>query len=97
MGPNFLQSLRANHFRYRHAVFSNQRKKEQRKKNIRDRFLGGIGKSRKLSVSQNCSMDFDENHAVWSLFNTFSAQNIKSAEIKILKNRFCENFAYLHM
>ena len=46
---------------------------------------------------ENCSMDFDENQAAWSLFDTLSAQNIKSAKIKICKHRFFENLAYLHM
>ena len=32
---------------------------------------------------ENCSMDFDENQAAWSLFDTLSAENIKSAKIKI--------------
>ena len=30
-----------------------------------------------------CSMDFDENQAAWLLFNTLSAENIKSEKIKI--------------
>ena len=32
---------------------------------------------------ENCSMDFDENQAAWSLFDTLQAENIKSAKIKI--------------
>ena len=44
---------------------------------------------------ENSSMDFDKNQAAWSLLDTLSAENIKSAKIKIRKNRFFENFAYL--
>ena len=42
-------------------------------------------------------MDFDENEAACLLLDTLSAEIIKSAKIKIRKNRFFLNFAYLHM
>ena len=31
---------------------------------------------------ENCSMDLDKNQATWSLLDTLSAENIKSAKIK---------------
>ena len=75
-----------------------------REKNVRDRFLNFVTWSAEESDKvenyrflENCSMDFDENQAAWSLCDTLSAENIKSAKIKIRKNGFFENFAYLHM
>ena len=75
-----------------------------REKNVRDRFLN-FGtwsaeepeKVENYRFLENCSMDFDENQAAWSFLDTLSAENIKSAKIKISKNRFFENFANLHM
>ena len=46
------------------------------------------GKVENYRFLENCSMDFDENQAAWSLFDTLSVENIKSAKIKIRKNRF---------
>ena len=37
---------------------------------------------------KNCSIDMNERSAAFFLFDTRSAENIKSAKIKILKNRF---------
>ena len=75
-----------------------------REKNVRGRFLNFVTWSAEESDKvenyrflENCSMEFDENQDAWSLFDTFSAENIKNAKITIRKNRFFENFAYLHM
>ena len=58
--------------------------------NCRDRFFdfdhGHVreaGKVENYRFLENCSMDFDENQAAWSLFDTLSVENIKSAKIKI--------------
>ena len=58
--------------------------------NGRDRFFdfdhGHVTEAGKVEIYrflENCSMDFDENQAAWSLFDTLSAENIKSAKIKI--------------
>ena len=63
--------------------------------NDQDRFfdfdLGHVteaGEVENCRFLENCSMDFDKNQATWSLFETLSAENIKSAKIKISKNRF---------
>ena len=37
---------------------------------------------------ENRSKDFDENQAAWSLFDTFQAENIKKAKIKLKKIDF---------
>ena len=79
-------------------------RKRNWEKNVRGRFLNFVmwpcedsDKVENYRLLENCSMDFDENQAAWSLFDTVSAENIKSAKIKIWKNRFFGNFAYLHM
>jgi len=54
-------------------------------------------KAENYGLRENRSMEFDENQAAWSLFDTFSAENIKNAKITIRKNRFFETFAYLYM
>ena len=71
-----------------------------REKNVRDQFLNVVTWSAEESDKvenyrflKNCSMDFDENQAAWSLFDTLSAENVKSAKINIRKNRFFQNFA----
>ena len=75
-----------------------------REKYVRDRFLNfdtlsaeESDKVENYRFLENCSMDFDKNQAVWSVFDSLSAEIIKSAKIKIQKNRFFENFAYLHI
>ena len=84
---NFLQALRTNHFRYRHAVFSNQRIKEQRK-NVRDRFLNFVTWSAEESDKvenyrflQNYSMKFAENRGKQLVFNILSPPIIKNFKI----------------
>ena len=56
----------------------------------RDRFfnfdLGHVtepGKVENCRFLENWLMDFDENQAAWSLFDTLTAENIQSAKIKI--------------
>ena len=73
-------------------------------KNVRNRFLSFVTWSAEESDKvenyrflENCSMDFNEIQAAWSLFDTLSAENIKNAKIKIRKNRFFLNSAYLQM
>ena len=68
---------------------------KNREKNVRYRFLNFVtwpaeesDKVENYRFLENCSMDFDENQAAWSLFDTLSAENIKSAKIKIRKNGF---------
>ena len=75
-----------------------------REKNVRNRFLNFVTWSAEESDKvenyrflENCSMEFDENQAAWSLFDTLSVENIKNAKIGIRKNLFFENFAYLQM
>ena len=58
-----------------------------RENNVRDRFLNFVTWSAEESDKvenyrflENCSMDFDENQAAWSLFDTLSTENIKSAK-----------------
>ena len=84
--------------------FFSTHERRNREKNVRDRFLNFVtwsaeepDKVENYRFLQNYSMDFDKNQAAWSLFDTLSAENIKSAKIKIRKNGFFENFAYLHM
>ena len=61
-----------------------------REKNVRNRFFNFVtwsaekpDKVENYRFLENYSMDFDENQAAWSLFDTLSAQHNKSAEIKI--------------
>ena len=61
-----------------------------REQNVRDRFFDFVAWSAEepdevenYRFLENCSMDFDENQATWSFFDTLSAENIKSAKIKI--------------
>ena len=81
MGPNFLQALRAHHFRYRHAVFSNQRKKEQRKKctgpifEFRHVVSWGAGQSQILSVSRKLLDGFRwKSSCVVTFWYSFSSE-----------------------
>ena len=103
MNQNFVQRLRVNHFRYRQTVFPSNRERN-REENRQATFFDFVTWAAEESDNvenyrflENCSMDFDENQGTWSLFDTLSAENIKSAKIKISKNRFFENFFYLHM
>ena len=58
--------------------------------NDRDRFfdfdhghVAEAGEVENYRFLENCSMDLDKNQATWSLLDTLSAENIKSAKIKI--------------
>ena len=44
-------------------------------------------------------MDVDENQAAWLVFDTLSAENIKSGKFKTRKKNdfFSQDFASLHM
>ena len=71
-------------------VFLQSIEKEIEKKNVRGRFLNFVmwpceesDKVKNYRFLENCSMDFDDNQAAGSIFDTLSAENIKSAKIKI--------------
>ena len=46
------------------------------------------GKVENYRFLENSLMDFDENQAAWSLFDTLSAENIKSRKLKFEKIDF---------
>ena len=75
-------------------VFPSNRKRN-REKNGRGTFFDFVtwsaeepDKVENYRFRKNCPMDFHENQGAWSLFYTLSAENIKSAKIKILKIDF---------
>ena len=77
----------ANHFRYRHAVFSTNGGRT-REKNVRGRFLNFVmwpceesDKVENYRFLENCSMEFAENQRKKSVFNILSPPALKNFKI----------------